>query len=164
MELCHQVGGKTLFDVHRVACLGVDDVLDLCHVLIRNVGQIFEERDNHGVGKRHRFTEDVVGRLVDADIVIQALAHLLDAVGAHQKRNEKALLGPLAHLLLEVAPHQQVEHLIGAAELHIGLYLHRIVCLEQWVEQLGYGNRLVVGEPLGEVIALEELGHCELTG
>ena len=42
MELCHQVGGKTLFDFHRVARLGVDDVLDLCHVLIRNVGQIFE--------------------------------------------------------------------------------------------------------------------------
>jgi len=36
VELFHQVGGKTLFDVHMVACLGVDDVLDLSDLLDAN--------------------------------------------------------------------------------------------------------------------------------
>jgi len=60
--------------------------------------------------------------------------------------------------LLHVAGKEQVELLVGASHLHIGADGHRVVALEQWVEQLENRNRLARGVALGEVVALEQLG------
>ena len=65
---------------------------------------------------------------------------------------------------MQIAAHQQIEHLVGAAELDVGSYGHRIVCLEQRVEKLGDGYGVVLREAAGEVVALEELGHGKLAG
>jgi hypothetical protein len=60
---------------------------------------------------------------------------------------------------LDVAPQQQVEGLVGAAEFHVGVDRHRVVALQQRVEQLEHRDRLARAVTLGEVIALEHLGH-----
>ena len=68
------------------------------------------------------------------------------------------------HLRLEavgrhdLAAREQVVELVGAAELDVGLDRHRVVGLHQRVEELGDGDRLVRGEALGEVVALEDAG------
>ena len=62
-----------------------------------------------------------------------------------------------------VAPHQlaadeEVEELVGAAELDVGLEDDRVVPLAERVEELVDGDRLPRLEALGEVVPLEELG------
>ena len=52
---------------------------------------------------------------------------------------------------------QQVELLVGAAELDVGRDRDRVVALEQRVQQLEQRDRRVGGKPLGEVVALEDL-------
>ena len=54
----------------------------------------------------------------------------------------KHLLRALAHHTLQLAAHQEVELLVGAAELHIGFDGHRVIGLEQGVEKLGQGDGL----------------------
>ncbi len=66
-------------------------------------------------------------------------------------------LALLAVLLLQLAPDQQVELLVGAAELDVGLHRHRVVALHQRVQQLVHRDRLLLAEALGEVVALQEL-------
>ena len=50
----------------------------------------------------------------------ERLGHLLDAVGARQDRQRQDHLLGLAVGALDVAPEQQVERLVGAAELDVG--------------------------------------------
>ena len=62
-----------------------------------------------------------------------------------------------------VAPHQlaadeEVEELVGAAELDVGLEGDGVVPLAERVEELVDGDRLARLVALGEVVALEELG------
>ena len=61
--------------------------------------------------------------------------------------------------LLDVAREQEVELLVGAAELHVGVDRHRVVALEQRVEQLEDRDRRAGRVALGEVVALEQLRH-----
>ena len=77
------------------------------------------------VGDRHRLPVHILGRVGDADVVAQALAHLLDAVGADEERHEEHLLGTLPFDLLKLAPEQVVEALVGAPELDVGAHHHR---------------------------------------
>ena len=74
------------------------------------------------------------------------------------------MLGTLSLHLLQFPAHQQVEPLVGAAELHVRPDLHRIVGLKQRVEQLSNGDGPLLLEPLGEVVTLQKLGHGELSG
>ena len=64
------------------------------------------------------------------------LGHLLDAVDARQDRHRQDALLRLAVGALDVAPEQQVERLVGAAELDVGAHRDRVVALHQRVEQL----------------------------
>ena len=61
--------------------------------------------------------------------------------------------------LLDVAREEQVELLVGAAELHVRAHRHRVVALEQRVEQLEDRDRAPGRVALGEVVALEDLRH-----
>ncbi|MCY1227975.1 hypothetical protein D9M72_402680 [compost metagenome] len=67
----------------------------------------------------HQLAEHLVGRLGHADVVALGLGHLLDAVQAHQQRHGQDALRLLAVFLLQLAPDQQVELLVGAAELQV---------------------------------------------
>ena len=63
------------------------------------------------------------------------------------------LLPRLAH---ELAPDEEVEELVRAAELDVGVERDGVVALAERVEELVDGDRLLLPEPLREVVALEE--------
>ena len=56
---------------------------------------------------------------------------------------------------LQLAPDQHVELLIGAANLEIRFQRDRIVTLNHGVEQFVQEQRLLVREPLLEVVTLQ---------
>ena len=61
-------------------------------------------------------------------------------------------------MALDVAPEQQVEGLVGPAELDVGAHSDRVVALHQRVEQLEDRDRRAFGVARGEVLAVEQLG------
>ena len=67
-------------------------------------------------------------------------------------------------MALQLAAHQQVEFLVGAAELDIGLERDRVVALRQGIQQLVHRDRLLFHEALVEVLALQHLRDGELRG
>ena len=103
-------------------------------------------------------------RFGDADVVAVGLRHLLHAVGAFEQRHGEHDLRKLVVVALQLASHEQVEFLVGAAEFDVGLERHRVVALRDGVEQLVHGDGLLFGEALVEVFALEHLRDRELGG
>ena len=67
--------------------------------------------------------------------------------------------GALAEVLLQVATHEEVELLVGAAELDVGLDGHRVVPLGQRIQHLEHADGLMRRPALGEVVALEDARH-----
>src|ERR1043165_7396868 len=111
------------------------------------------------VRNRHQLAEDLLRRLGDADIVAERLGHLLLAVQALEQRHGDDALRLLAPGPLQLPPHQEIELLVGPAELYVGLHRDRVVSLHQRVEQLVHRDRSFFAEPPGKIVALEELGH-----
>src|SRR3972149_1403025 len=72
--------------------------------------------------------------------------------------------GLLAQHPLQLAAHQVVELLVRAAELHVRLYRHGVVGLQQGVQQFVQADGLVGGVALSEVVPLQHLGHGEAGG
>ena len=73
-----------------------------------------------------------------------------------------ATCGALAGVLLQLAAEQDVEGLIGAAELDVGADLDRVVRLHERIEELVDADRRAVAIALGEVVALEHARHGAL--
>ena len=94
----------------------------------------------------------------------EALAHAPHAVRAHQDGDQEALLGALPHHPLEVPPDEQVELLVSAPELDVGLNLDGVVGLHEGVEQLSDGYGLVCLIALVEVVPRQKLGYGEAAG
>ena len=111
------------------------------------------------VADAHDLAEHVIGGIMNANIVSGALAHLLDAVQAHQKRHHHHHLRFHALLLLKLPPHKKVKALISAAHFHIRLKLHGIPGLQQRVDELMNGNGLPGLEALLEIVPLQHSGH-----
>ncbi len=65
-------------------------------------------------------------------------------------------MGLLAEVLLQVATHEEVELLVGAAELDVGSHRDGVVALGQRIEHLEHRDRLVRRPALGEIVALED--------
>ena len=63
---------------------------------------------------------------------------------------------------LQIAPDQHVELLIGAANFEIRFQRDRIVTLDHGIQQLVQEQRLLGGEALLEVVALEQAGDAHL--
>ena len=164
VELRHNLPPQTLLQVHRVHGLGLQRLAHLGQILIGHVSNQIEVVHHQGVREGHNLAVHIVGRFVHADVVVKALAHLLLSVRPYQDRHGEALLLSLPHHSLEVAAHQQVELLVGAAEFHVGLDGHRVVGLEQRVKQLRDGNGTLCPEALGEVVPGQELGHGKAAG
>ena len=68
-------------------------------------------------------------------------------------------LRSLAVVALDLARHQQVEGLIGAADLDVRAQRDRVVGLRERIQQLVNRDRLVRGVALREVVALEQSRH-----
>ena len=56
-------------------------------------------------------------------------------------------------------PDQQIEFLVGAAQLHVRPQRDRVVALRQRIEELVDGDGLAGLVALGEVVALEHARH-----
>ena len=102
-------------------------------------------RSNHvaiaSSGTRSVLAVHLLGRLGDADVVAQRLRHLLARrrcpAGSACVRTTCSGLPVGA---LDVAAEQQVELLVGAAELDVGAHRHRVVALQQRIEQLEHAR------------------------
>ena len=73
------------------------------------------------VGDRHELAELLGRRLGDPDVVAERLRHLRAAGEPLEQRRRDHHLRLLALLLLELAADEQVEQLVGAAELDVGV-------------------------------------------
>ncbi|EXF46863.1 hypothetical protein BAY1663_00587 [Pseudomonas sp. BAY1663] len=116
------------------------------------------------IGYRHQLAIHDTRRLLDADVVAEGLGHLLDTIKAFKKRHRNHALRFLPVRSLQLTPHQQVELLIGATKLDIGLERHRVISLDQRIKELVNGDRLVTGVALAEIIALEHARNGVLRG
>ena len=83
------------------------------------IAQQIEVLPHQLVADRHQFGEHVVGGVGDGDVVALRLRHLLDAVEAFEQRHRHDALRLLAVLGLQRAADEQVEFLVGAAELEV---------------------------------------------
>ena len=72
------------------------------------------------VAQAHHAPVHQVRLVAQPDEVAERLAHLVHAVGADEQRQREDDLRLLPERLLQVAAHQQVELLVGAAELDVG--------------------------------------------
>ena len=97
--------------------------------------------------------------LIEAHHIAEALAHLLNAIQPHQDRQQQAELGSLVEVALQVAAHGHIELLIGSPQLHIGVHSHRVVSLQQGIEEFMQGNRGPAAVALGEVVLGQHLAH-----
>ena len=109
------------------------------------------------IGDAHQLAEHVVRRIGYADVVAEAFAHLLHAVEPLQDRHDEHNLGRLAFFLLQIAPDQDVEKLIGAAEFDIGLDLDGIPALHDRILDFVSVDRLLLFDPVPEIFALQHL-------
>ena len=105
-----------------------------------------------------RLAVHVLRRIGDPDLVAVGLRHLALAVGPVEQRHGQHHLRRLAVGGLQRPAHEEVEGLVGAAELDVGADRDRVVALEHRVQQLEQRDRLGGRHPLGEVVALEQLG------
>ena len=155
---------QALLKVHRVGGIRRHRLPHLRKFPIRHIGKIFVVGHNQAVGQRHHLAVHILRRLLQRHIVAQGFAHLLHAVRAGQNGHQKTLLRRLPHHPLQLPPHQQVEHLVGAAKLHIRLNRHRIVSLQQRVEQLRNGDGPVPRVAVGEIVPVQKLVDRKAAG
>ena len=96
------------------------------------------------------------GAAVSGMLLPDRRAHLGPVPGEQERRRQDDLR--LEPVRLHHGPAgEQVVELVGAAELDIGLDGDRVVRLHERIEELGDGDRVAGGNPLREVVALEEL-------
>ena len=62
-------------------------------------------------------------------------------------------------MALQVAAHGHIEFLVGAPQLHIGINSHRVVALQQRVEEFVQGNGRAAAVALGEILFGQHLAH-----
>src|SRR2546421_2169931 len=111
----------------------------------------------------HQLPVLLLRRLGDADVVAERLAHFvahdlavhLSRIGPLEQRPGEAYLWNLTVLLLQLAADEEVEELVGGAELDVRLQRHRVVSLRQRIEQLVQRDRDLVLPTSLEVLPLE---------
>ncbi|MNM45771.1 hypothetical protein D3C81_566990 [compost metagenome] len=154
--------GQPDLHVARVQGTGFDAGLEAFDVRQRAGGEQLVVVPHQGVGDGHDLAEHLPRGVVHADVVGGGLGHLLDAVQTHQQRHHQHALGGHAGIFLQLAAHQQVELLIGTAELHVRFQRDRVIALQQRIEEFVNGDGLTAAVALLEVVALHHAGHCLL--
>jgi hypothetical protein len=107
------------------------------------------------VGDRHQLAEHLRRRFGDADVVVERLRHLVDAVQSFEQRQRQDALRLLTVMALQLAPDEQVEFLVRAAQLDVGLQRDGVVALRERIQELVNGDWLLFRVPFREVVALE---------
>ena len=138
LQLLRRELGRETLDVRVVESRREPEVL--AHQLVRDA---------------HQLAEHLVGFFGDPDVVPEALRHLLHAVGAFEQRHRHHDLWLLVVRPLEVSSDEEVEVLVGPADLDVGADGDRVVALQERVHELAHRDRLPRLVPLGEVVALE---------
>jgi hypothetical protein len=77
------------------------------------------------------------------------------AVDADEQRRRQHDLRFLPGALLEMPAHDQVEELVGAAELDVSAHFHRVETLQQRIQELHQRDRHTARVTLREVVAFE---------
>ena len=171
MELLHNLMSESLLEVHGVDRSRLHLLPELGDLLFRYVRHEVEVVQDEMVGDGHdlavhtlELSCDSVGverALSDSYVVIQALAHLLPAIGADKERDKEHLLRMLPHALLHFPAQQAVESLVCASELDIGFDSHRIVALQKRIEHLRQRYGVAGTVSSAEILSGQELGNCE---
>jgi hypothetical protein len=114
------------------------------------------------VGDAHEFAEHRDGRFGDADVVIKALGHLVDAIESFEEGHEHDDLFGLSFLPLEVSANEDVEQLVCAAEFNVGLNHDGIPSLNDGVLDFVETHGIASVDTISEVFAMEHLleGHA----
>ncbi len=94
----------------------------------------------------------------------ERLRHLVYAVEAFEDGRGQHHLRLLPVGSLQLAAYQQIEFLVGAAQLHVRFERYGVVSLRQWIEQFVHGNRFFFMEAFVEVLTLEHLRDGVLRG
>ena len=162
MELADNISGEPLLERHRVDGASLDAFPQVRDLLVGNTGEELEVVDHHVVGHGHDLAVHVFGRLLDGDVVAQALAHLLLAIGPHQQRHQEHMLLGLADDLLQLSAHEAIELLVGPSELDIGLHHDGIIGLKKRIEQLRDRDGTARCVPAAEVFSGQQLRDREL--
>ncbi len=92
---------------------------------------------------------------LDPDVIAKGLGHLLHAIQPLKQRHGHYALRGLTVRPLKLAPHKQVEFLVSPSELYVSLQRNRVIPLDERIEELMDGYRLVRGVALTEVITLK---------
>ena len=154
MEVGDDAAGQLCLHLHWVRLAALDLAPSLCQLSRREVGEQLVVTPHQLVGDRHQLAVHLRRGLGDADVVVEGLAHLLHAVQPHQDRQQERHLRGVAVGALNLAPRQQVELLLGGAQLDVRLQRHRVVGLQQGVEQLVQRDGLTCVQAAAEVLPL----------
>ena len=112
---------------------------------------------HQAVADGHQLPEHLAGRVGHADVVAQALRHLLHAVEPLEQRRRHHDLRRQIEARHDVAADVQVEELIGAAELDVRTERDGVERLHQRIQKLVHGDGLSAVVPLAELAPLEHL-------
>ena len=118
-----------------------------------------EPAPHQGVADRQDLGKHGVGVFGDADVVVFAFGHFVHAVQAFQQGHGQDALRLLAVLLLQMAAHEQVEFLVGAAQLQVAFQGHAVVALHQRVQKLMHADGLAAVEALVKIVTLHHPRH-----
>src|SRR5438132_778285 len=157
MEAPHQLGGQGLLGVHwsDVAPLHGEQAL----AWLRTQELVVAKHEL--VADRHELSVHLLGRLRDADVVAEALRHLLHPIQTLGDGNHHRHLPLLARIALQLPTDQEVEGLVRPSELDVRLHHDRVVALQEGIEELVESDRGSLPVALLEVIPLEHArdGH-----
>jgi hypothetical protein len=114
------------------------------------------------VGDAHEFAEHGHRWLGDANVVVEALGHLVDAIESLEEGHEHDDLFGLPFLPLEISADEDVEQLICAAEFDVGLNHDGIPSLNDGVLDFVKTHGITSVDAISEVLAMEHLleGHA----
>ena len=131
----------------------------LVDLALGHIGQQRVPLAHHAILDGHDLAVHIFRHIVEGDGIAITLAHLA-AIQAVDQRSRKANLTTLPFLALQIAPAQQVEQLICAAQLQIRTHHDRVPTLHQGIEELMDADRLVVSDALLKGVTLDHARHC----
>src|SRR3990167_1366978 len=154
MEARNDLFSQFDFDVTGVGAL-LDITLELLDLFHGAEAEQLEVAPHQRIRHGYQLVVHDTRSFLDTYIVAQRLGHLLHAIQTFKQRHGDDALRGLTIGALQLAPHQQVEFLISAAQLNIRLQSDRVITLHQRVEELMDGDRLIGRVALTEIITLK---------
>src|SRR6478736_4789019 len=108
---------KLGLDVSGMAPSQFHVTLTLRNLLGGHVSQQLVVAPHEAIRDRHRLAVNLIRRLVDADVIAEALRHLVDSVEPFEQRSRHNDFRLLTISTLNLASHEEIEFLIGPPKL-----------------------------------------------